>query len=189
MAFPIVDLTLDSRQQIEQTALLLLDAFRNRTDDWQDIESARQEVLASLAQDRLSRVMVDESGITLGWIGGIPMYRGRVWEIHPLVVSPSHRRRGLGQALVEDLERLVAARGALTLWAGSDDEHNETTLSGADLYSDIQGTIQRIRNLGDHPYEFYLRLRFRIAGVLPDANGHGKPDIFLAKRVAHEKNS
>ena len=66
MAFPIVDLTLDSRQQIEQTALLLLDAFRNRTDDWQDIESARQEVLASLAPDRLSRVMVDESGITLG---------------------------------------------------------------------------------------------------------------------------
>ena len=40
-----------------------------------------------------------------------------------------------------------------------------------------------VRNLGQHPYEFYLRLGFRIAGVLPDANGRGKPDIFLAKRV------
>jgi len=111
------------------------------------------------------------------------MYGGRVWELHPLVVSGSHRRRGIGRALVEDLERLVAARGALTLWAGSDDENNETTLSGRDLYPDIPESIRTIRNLGDHPYEFYLRLGFRIAGVLPDANGRGKPDIFLAKRV------
>ena len=44
--------------------------------------------------------------------------------------------------------------------------------------------MARIRNLKDHPFEFYLRLGFRIAGVLPDANGFGKPDIFLAKRVA-----
>ena len=43
--------------------------------------------------------------------------------------------------------------------------------------------MRSIRNLRDHPYEFYLRVGFRIAGVLPDANGRGKPDIFLAKRV------
>jgi len=120
----------------------------------------------------------------LGWIGGIPAYGGRVWEVHPLVVSGSHRRQGIGRALVEDLERCAASRGALTLWVGSDDEHGETTLSGSDLYPDIPGAIQRIRNLNQHPYEFYLRLGFTIAGVLPDANGPGKPDIFLAKRVA-----
>jgi aminoglycoside 6'-N-acetyltransferase I len=183
MAFPIVDLRSDAEDLINQAALLLLDAFRNRTEDWQDPESARQEVLASLAPDRISRVLVDESGIALGWIGGNPMYGSRVWEIHPLVVGGSHRRRGIGRALVEDLERVVALRGALTLWAGSDDENNETTLSATDLYPDIPGSIRSIRNLGRHPYEFYLRLRFRIAGVLPDANGRGKPDIFLAKRV------
>ena len=184
MAFPIVDLRPDTEELIDQAALLLLDAFRNRTEDWQDVESARQEVLASLAPDRISRVLVDESGIARGWIGGVSMYGGRVWEVHPLVVSGSHRRRGIGRALVEDLERLVALRGALTLWAGSDDENNETTLSGTDLYPDIPGAIRSIRNLGHHPYEFYLRLGFRIAGVLPDANGRGKPDIFLAKRVS-----
>ena len=182
MAPSIVDLASDARL-IEPTAQLLLDVFRNRTEDWQDLDSARQEVLASLAPDRISRVLVDESGGVLGWIGGISTYGGRVWELHPLVVTGSRRRLGIGRALVEDLERLVARRGALTLWAGADDEHGETTLSGTDLYPDIQGAIARIRNTGHHPYEFYLRLGFRIAGVLPDANGPGKPDIFLAKRV------
>jgi aminoglycoside 6'-N-acetyltransferase I len=183
LAAQIVDLTPVAEDLINQAALLLLDAFRNRTEDWQDPESARREVLASLAPDRISRVLVDESGSALGWIGGNPTYASRVWEIHPLVVRASHRRRGIGRALVEDLERLVARRGALTLWAGSDDENNETTLSGTDLYPDIPGSMRNIRNLGHHPYEFYLRLGFRIAGVLPDANGLGKPDIFLAKRV------
>ena len=77
----------------------------------------------------------------------------------------------------------IGPDGALTLWVGSDDENNETTLSATDLYPDIPGALRSIRNLGQHPYEFYLRLGFRIAGVLPDANGRGKPDVFLAKRV------
>ena len=179
----IIDLASDTRL-IEPTARLLLDTFRGRTEDWQDLGSARQEVVESLASDRISRVLLDDAGLVLGWIGGIPIYGGRVWELHPLVVSGLHRRQGIGRALVDDLEQCAASRGALTLWAGSDDEHGDTTLGGSDLYPDIQGAIQRIRNLNDHPYEFYLRLGFRIAGVLPDANGPGKPDIFLAKRVA-----
>jgi aminoglycoside 6'-N-acetyltransferase I len=183
MTLPIVDLRPDTGDLIDQAAVLLLDGFRNRSEDWQDLASARQEVLASLDPDRISRVLVDESGTARGWVGSVPMYGGRVWEVHPLVVSGAHRRQGIGRALVEDLERVVARRGALTLWAGSDDENGETTLSGTDLYADIPEAIRSIRNLRHHPYEFYLRLGFRIAGVLPDANGRGKPDIFLAKRV------
>lgn len=85
--------------------------------------------------------------------------------------------------MVQDLEDLVGQRGALTLWAGSDDENEETSLGGADLYADIPGSIQGIQNLRGHPYEFYLKVGFRIVGIMPDANGRGKPDIFLAKRV------
>src|SRR5436190_13179276 len=113
MVLPIIDLRPDTGELIDQAVLLLLDAFRNRTEDWQDLDSARQEVLASLAPDRISRVLVDKSGVALGWVGGISLYGGRVWEIHPLVVSASHRRQGIGRALVGDLERLVAGRGAL----------------------------------------------------------------------------
>jgi aminoglycoside 6'-N-acetyltransferase I len=164
----------------EPCAQLLLDAFPQA---WPTIESARQEVLDSLTDDRVSRVITGDAGTVLGWIGAIPIYDGHVWEIHPLVVAPKHRRRGIGRALIADLEKLASSRGVQTLWAGSDDEHGETTVGGVDLYADIPGALREIRNLKGHPFEFYLRVGFRIAGVLPDANGRGKPDIFLAKRV------
>src|SRR5438128_10437379 len=101
----IVDLTPDEPDLVEEAAVLLRDAFRNRTEDWQDLGSARQEVLASLAPDRVSRVALDAPGKAVGWIGGISMYAGLVWELHPLVVAASHRRRGIGRGLVGDLER------------------------------------------------------------------------------------
>jgi aminoglycoside 6'-N-acetyltransferase I len=58
-----------------------------------------------------------------------------------------------------------------------------TTLSDKDLYDDIPGNLTKIRNLKNHPYGFYLKQGFTIVGVIPDANGIGKPDIIMAKRV------
>jgi aminoglycoside 6'-N-acetyltransferase I len=185
----IVDLTRDARDHVEQAAALLHAAFLHRTEDWQDLASALQEVHDSLTADRISRVAVDDTGQVLGWIGAIPSYAGRVWEIHPLVVSPSHRRMGVGRALVDDIEQVVATRGGLTLWLGSDDENGETTAAGIDLYADVAGAIQTLKTLrGEHPFEFYQRLGFHVMGFLPDANGRGKPDIFFAKRVGDWKS-
>jgi aminoglycoside 6'-N-acetyltransferase I len=183
--WPIVDLARGTTALAEQAARLLVDAFRGRTAEWQDHQSAREEVRASLEDGRVSRVALDGAGDVVGWIGGLPMYRGTVWELHPLVVAASHRRQGIGRALVADLERVVAARGALTLWLGSDDESDETSASGVDLYADVAGAIRGLKTLrGDHPLDFYLRLGFRVTGLMPDANGRGRPDIFLARRVA-----
>jgi aminoglycoside 6'-N-acetyltransferase I len=44
-------------------------------------------------------------------------------------------------------------------------------------------TKVKYKRLVVHPYEFYKKVGFTIVGVLPDANGFGKPDIFMAKRV------
>jgi aminoglycoside 6'-N-acetyltransferase I len=188
MQWQIVDLTPDTLALIEQTAVLLRDAFLNRTEDWQDLDSTREEVIASLAPEKISRVAIDGSGNVLGWVGAMPMYRGRVWELHQLVVAKSHRRQGIGRALVEDLERIVRSRGAVTLWLGSDDENDETSLSRVDLYENVAGAIRTFAKIrGEHPCEFYLRLGFRITGVMPDANGPGKPDIFFAKRIRTTK--
>ena len=123
------------------------------------------------------------SGTLLGWVGGFHEY-GRVWQLHPRVVRPDAQGRGIGRALIAAFEAEVGRRGGLKIMLGSDDENDMTTLSGVDLYTDISGHIAGIRNLRRHPYEFYQKCGFTIVGVVPDANGIGKPDILLAKRVA-----
>jgi aminoglycoside 6'-N-acetyltransferase I len=74
-------------------------------------------------------------------------------------------------------------RGALTLSAGSDDLAGETSLGAIDLYPALPNALGTVRSWGRHPLPFYLRLGFHIIGVMPDANGPGRPDIFLGKRI------
>ncbi len=168
----------------EQAAALLVAGFADhRRHPWPDIPCALVTVQDSLLEGRLSRIAVDDEGNVLGWIGAIPCYDGHVWEIHPLVVHPDTQRRGIGRALVADLELLVAERGGLTLWVGCDDEDEWTTLGGRDLYPDLLTRLADIANLGRHPCAFYRKVGFSLAGVCPDANGWGQPDIYLAKRV------
>lgn len=180
----IIDLTPDRGDLIEQVARMLVEGFKEHWPEaWPDMESARSEVRQSFEEGRISRVAVDESGNAVGWIGGIPQYDGNVWELHPIVVSGDVRGKGIGRALVEDLEEQVRRRGGLTIWLGTDDEDDQTTLSGVDLYPNVWEHIAKIRNLRDHPFEFYQKLGYVIVGVMPDANGRGKPDIYMAKHI------
>jgi aminoglycoside 6'-N-acetyltransferase I len=179
----MIDLLPDDEGAVHQAAILLVEGFKEHTPAWPDMDAAIEEVRESFGPDRISRVAVDERGTILGWIGGCPHYEGHVWELHPLVVHPDHQRQGIGRALVADLEELVRARGGLTLWLGTDDEDNRTSLSGVDLYPNPLTHLAQIANLRNHPYEFYQKVGFVIVGVMPDANGPGKPDIYMAKRV------
>ena len=179
----ILDLDPGDEGTVRQTAELLVEGFNdNWPDAWPNLDAALEEVRESLDEDRISRVAVAGDGIVLGWIGGIPSYEGKVWELHPLVVRPDLQRRGIGRALVADLEKRVRERGGLTLWLGTDDESGMTTLSGVDLYPNVLEHLANMRNLRGHPYEFYQKLGFSIIGAMPDANGPGKPDIYMAKR-------
>jgi aminoglycoside 6'-N-acetyltransferase I len=166
-------------------AELLIDGFKDTGSvDWTTLDSALEEVRESLGEDRISRIAIDESGNVLGWIGGIKEYGGNVWELHPLVVRRDCRRKEIGRALVEDFEKQVKIRGGVTIYLGADDENNRTSLGGIDLYPDVLNHISQIKNLGEHPFEFYQKLGFVITGVIPDANGFGKPDILMTKRVS-----
>ena len=180
----ITDLSPEDGSFLHQAAELLVEGFRVHWPlAWPDMTAALAEVHEALESGKICRVALDEAGAVLGWAGGIRGYGGNVWELHPLVVRPDCQRRGIGRALVVDLEAQVQARGGLTLWLGSDDEDDMTSLSGVDLYADLPGQLAGIRNLKGHPYEFYLKCGFIVAGVVPDANGPGKPDILMAKRL------
>jgi aminoglycoside 6'-N-acetyltransferase I len=180
----IIDLRPDNAEAITETASLLFRGFREHNPNgWPDMDAALLEVKESLQKDRISRIVIDSNGRVLGWIGGIGKYQGHVWELHPLVVDPDHQQQGIGRALLEDFEKIVKEQKGTTIWLGTDDEDNMTSIAGIDLYPDVLRHLASIKNLKSHPYEFYQKMGYVIIGALPDADGPGKPDIFMAKRV------
>lgn len=180
----IVDLRPDDTSAIAQVAMLLVEGFAiNWPEAWPNLASALEEVRESLGTDRISRIALDENDTVVGWIGGMSQYDGNIWELHPLVVSVNQQGKGIGRALVADFEERVKERGGLTITLGTDDESQQTTLSGINLFPNVWEHVAQIRNLKQHPYEFYQKLGYSIVGVMPDANGLGKPDILMAKSI------
>jgi aminoglycoside 6'-N-acetyltransferase I len=180
----ITSLSPDNNHLIQQVAQLLVDAFREHWPDaWPTFEDGLKEVHQMLGTGKICRVAVAEEGNLLGIIGGISGYDGYVWELHPLAVQPSMQGKGIGRALVEDFEEQVRLKRGLSITLGSDDEDNMTSLSDVDLYENLWEKVRDIRNLKNHPFEFYQKLGYVITGIVPDANGVGKPDILMSKRV------
>ena len=184
----IIDLSAESDSMLNQVATLLVEGFKEHAPNaWPNMDAALEEVKEALEPGKICRVAVDGNGKVVGWVGAIPEYETTAWELHPLVVHPAHQRQGLGRALVTDLEEQVRMQGGITLYLGTDDEDEMTSLSQVDLYENTWEHIANIRNLKGHPYEFYQKMGFTIVGVLPDANGWGKPDILMAKCIAQKE--
>jgi aminoglycoside 6'-N-acetyltransferase I len=184
----IISLDSANPAAIQQAASLLVSAFSEHWPNaWPDLDAALEEVHECMQADNICRAAVDEEGRVLGWIGAQPAYGAPGWELHPLVVDPAHQGRGIGRALVLDLQEQVRQRGGVTIFLGTDDEDGMTSLAGIDLYPDVAEHMRAIRNFKRHPYEFYQKLGYAIVGVIPDANGLGKPDILMAKRLSHAR--
>jgi aminoglycoside 6'-N-acetyltransferase I len=171
--------------QLERCASLLVECFaENWPEAWPTIEEARDEVKTFFQiEERFAAFAAVEGETVVGWIGGISEYDGNVVELHPIVVDPLRQGEGIGRFLVERLEEAAQEHGAYTMRVGTDDESGMTTLSNTDLYDDLPHKIASIQNLRRHPFEFYQNLGYSIIGVIPDANGPGKPDILMAKRL------
>ena len=177
----IVDLATQPLEIRTQAAAMLAQAFPH-DNGWPTIELGLAEI-DWIAKDGFVHAALD-GGQVLGWVGGLPEYRGKVWELHPIVVLDSRRLTGVGRALVHAFEETARARGGLTATLGTDDEFGMTSLSGASLYDDVPGQIASLRDLGRrHPFGFYRKLGYVVTGVMPDANGLGKPDIYMSKRL------
>jgi len=180
----IEDLDPDDDNAIEQVAALLVDFAPNQAAAWEDLESAKDTVDEALDEDSIARVALNDAGNVIGFAAAAPQY-SHAWELHPVVVGRDEQHRGVGRALVTDIEELVAAEGGLTVYLGADDLDKATSLAEEDLFP---GVIEQAADLDvrkrRHPVGFFLHLGYEVIGVIPDANGPGRPDIWLGRSVA-----
>lgn len=177
----IISLTNETSDYNKQAAYLLEQTFPHAYKD-----CGKEEIKKCLEPERIAIAAVKDE-ILLGFVGTIPQYGITAWELHPLVVRKDYRLQGIGTSLCSALEKKLKERGCLTIYLGSDDENESTSLSNTDLFQDTFEKISHIKNIKNHPYEFYQKIGYQIVGVIPDANGIGKPDIWLAKSIAYEK--
>lgn len=170
--------------EMDALAHLTFDAFKRHAPTWLPSKNdAERCVRQATEKGRLNRVLIDVDHQPKGWIGVIPINHGRLWEIHPLVVSLESQGRGYGRMLVVEVERLAHHYGVLGLVVGTSDETGATSLSKLDLYADPLKAMSMLTGSEQHPVTFWMKVGFKVVGIVPDAEGRDKPGITLAKRV------
>lgn len=170
----------DNMRLLTALAQLWLEAFPGGD------ENPLDEVRQCLNAERLAFGALDGETVA-GFVGAIPQYGITGWELHPLMVAEAYQGRGIGSQLLQVMEEAVRKIGGVTMYLGSDDMDGATSLADCDLYTNTFEKIRDIQTLTAkrHPYEFYLKNGYTITGVTPDANGIGKPDIWLAKKLVN----
>ena len=182
MTVQIISLHAASGLQREEAATILVSALAHAPSAWPDMPSAREEVATFFDNpNRLGLVALDGQQL-VGWIGSIRHSR-YAWELHPLVIHPSMQRQGYGTLLVKALESAARSAPICTIWLGTDDDFGGTNLFGVDLYPNVLESLLRLAPTTKHPYTFYHARGYAVVGVLPDADGIGKHDIIMAKRI------
>jgi len=173
----------ESEKIKEQAAKILLEAFP-AANMWSDLneKKALDTVNECIAGENIA-IGIKINGQLIGWIGLRPMYE-KTWELHPLAVKPEFQGKGYGRVLLFELEKIAQEKGIIGIVAGSDDETNKTSLSEKEITGEnIFEEIKNIKNNKNHPFEFYTKCGFNIVGVIPNANGLRKPDIWLWKDI------
>ena len=149
---------------------------------WPTISDALEEI-HSMTQPGNTLIAAVQNSEVVGFCGLLsPIYDGNVFELHPLAVRKDCRHRGVAKGLVTAIEGIARQKGGLVIYLGADDESGETSLAGADLFDGLPQKIGDFKP-GTHQSGFYMKLGYKIIGVMPDANGAGRPDIYWGKRL------
>jgi aminoglycoside 6'-N-acetyltransferase I len=150
---------------------------------WPDFESAKRAVLECIEPPNIC-LGIFQNRELCGWAGLRPMYE-KTWELHPIVVRKEDQKKGIGRKLIGELENRAKEKGIIGIVLGTDDETGSTSISQKELNGEnIFESIGEIKNIKNHPYEFYKKCGYCIIGIIPDANGERKPDIWMWKKIS-----
>ena len=180
--YKIIDMN-KSPERIQSAAEILFSVFQEIIPlSWPSFQSALEEVNECLEDGRICLgLCVDDE--LIGWAGLREQYE-KTWELHPIVISQEYQGQGWGKILLEVLEKRAIQEGIEGILLGTDDETFRTSLSQKELSGDnLFSEVQNIKNLNHHPYEFYQSCGYTIVGVIPNANGKNKPDIWMWKSL------
>ena len=176
----------ESANMKEEAAKILLETFPP-ANMWPNInEAAALRTVKECVEEGNICIGIVLGDRLIGWTGLRPMYE-KTWELHPLAIKPEFQGKGYGRILLGELEKAGKNKGLLGIVVGSDDETNKTSLSQKGINEEnIYQEIKNIKNYANHPYEFYKKCGYIIVGIIPNANGFGKPDIWLWKDLTKD---
>jgi len=177
----IVNIHEATELQKDQAAELMIRAFRHMPTFELDTVSARRLIDRLLEPGRIAFLAVENTTV-YGIIGAI-VYSRFLWELDPLAVHPERQRMGIGKYLVRALEQEAKRERVITIWLGTDDDFGGTNIFGVDLYPNVLEKLMKLQPAKGHPYQFYQKMGYTVVGVIPDANGFGKHDIIMTKRI------
>ena len=174
----------ESNEYILQAAKILSKTFLDKGNNtWPTVKSGAKEVEECIENPNICIGILEDNKM-LGWVGLRPMYE-RTWELHPLVVNTEKQVKGIGKQLLNRIEEIAKSKGIIGILLGTDDVYEETSLSKVDIdESNIFEEIKGITNIHKHPYEFYQKCGYMICGIVPNANGKRKPDIWMWKDIS-----
>ncbi|WP_076607049.1 AAC(6')-Ia family aminoglycoside 6'-N-acetyltransferase [Serpentinimonas barnesii] len=182
MNYSIVDIAEQNNYQFEAARILTQTFLDLGNTSWPNIKNAIIEIEQCVDLPNICIGLIQNDQL-IGWVGLRPMY-DKTWELHPLVVKTEYQGKGIGKILLKEIENRAKEKGIIGIVLGTDDEYNKTSLSDIDINeNNIFEEINKIQNKNKHPYEFYQKNGYMIVGIIPNANGLRKPDIWMWKNI------
>jgi aminoglycoside 6'-N-acetyltransferase I len=89
----------------------------------------------------------------------------------------------VGRALLRTVEEAARELGMDALMIALEDEAGLTSLSGRSLFPDPLAPMTRFVPPASHPSRFLQRMGFALTGVLPEAAGPGRPELWFTKSL------
>ena len=183
MEYEFCNISESEETKIQAAEILYITFVEYNENLWlKNMEEATEEVEECIKEENIC-IGIKINGKLIGWAGLKPMY-DKTWELHPIVIKKEFQGKEYGKKLLNEIEKNALNNGIIGIVAGSDDETNSTSLSDKEINGkNIFEEIKNIKNYKNHPYEFYQKCGYTIIGIIPNANGQNKPDIWLWKDI------